>query len=181
MRLFAALSVPEHVRTLVAAARQPARDAHPELSWSHPEGWHVTLAFLGTVDHERLGEVRAALGAGVRGRPIGLALGAAARLSNRVLWLEVADDPPGEVAALGARVQSALADAGLPVDAKPVRPHLTLARARRRGSRVTDAVVGSVAPAQGAWEVGAVHLYESQLGGRGPARYTSLGEWPLAG
>src|SRR5947207_5773640 len=48
-RLFVAADVPEAVRSLLAGVREPLRESHPELRWSPPENWHVTLKFLGAV------------------------------------------------------------------------------------------------------------------------------------
>jgi RNA 2',3'-cyclic 3'-phosphodiesterase len=181
VRLFVALPIPEHVRALVEAAAAPAREAHPELTWTRPRGWHLTLAFLGDVLVDRVGAVRDTVGTVVAGGevgPVGCALAGAGRFGERALWLGVDDDPPGAIVAFGEAVQEALAAAHLPVQRRAVRPHLTLARASRRGAAVTDAVVRHVASVRGRWEVDDAELVRSHLGG-GPARYETVASWRL--
>lgn len=178
-RLFVALPVPDHVRLLAHAAAAPAADLAPELTWTRPEGWHVTLAFVGEVPDEQATAVRDAVAAAVDGSgPIELALDAAGRFGSRVLWVGVRDDPAGAVRTLGWRVQRRMAEAGLDVQRRPVHPHLTLARGSRGRREVDDAVVAAVAPVTARWEVDAVELVRS-IRGRGPARYEPVASWPL--
>ncbi len=178
-RLFVALPIPAHVRALVAAAAAPARDAAPELTWTRPEGWHVTLAFLGEVAGGAVAAVEDRLAAAVAGSaPIVCHLGDPGRFDRRALWLAVEDRPAGAIAELGAQVQRALGDAELPVAPRPVRAHLTLARAPRAGANVDDEVVAAVAPVSVEWEAAEVELVRSHLGD-GPARYEAVARWPL--
>lgn len=177
MRLFLALAVPEAVRAALDRAVAPLRGRHPELGWTRPEGWHLTVAFLGEVT-EPPGEVAEVVRPVVAAHPpVDLRLGAAGRFGDRVLWVAVIDQPSGAVAALGAALQRALADAGLPVDPKPVRPHLTLARRRRRP--VTAAVVAEVPEVAAGWRAEEVVLTRSLLGGGRPATYVPLVRLPL--
>lgn len=180
-RLFVALPVPDHVRVLVQAAAAPAREAAPDLTWTRPEGWHLTLAFLGDVAEGRVAEVERAVGqVAADGDPLRCELAGADRFDGRVLFLAVADDPSGAIAGLGEAIQGAVEDAGLPVRRKPVRPHLTLARASRSGTTVTDQVAAAVAPVAAEWDADEVALVRSHLGG-GPARYEALSAWTLGG
>lgn len=180
-RLFVALPVPDHVRLLVQAAAAPAREAAPDLTWTRPEGWHLTLAFLGDVAEDHVAEVERTVERVVAdGRPLGCELAGADRFDGRALFLAVDDDPSGAIAALGEAIQGAVEDAGLPVRRKPVRPHLTLARASRRGATVTDDVTAAVAPVAAGWDADEVALVRSHLGG-GPARYEALSAWTLGG
>jgi RNA 2',3'-cyclic 3'-phosphodiesterase len=178
-RLFVALPVPDHVRVLAQAAAAPAKDAHPELSWTRPAGWHVTLAYLGDVAVDRVPAIERSVGevVGGAGGPIACHLGAAGSCGRRALWLEVVDDPRGAVASLGAAVQSTLVAASLPVQPQEVRPHLTLARASKRGADARDAV-GEVASVTAAWEADEVALVRSHLGD-GPARYEAIATFPF--
>jgi 2'-5' RNA ligase len=178
VRLFVALLVPGHVRTLTLAAAAPARDATPGLAWTRPEGWHVTLAFLGDVSVADVADVERSVSAAVGGGPIGLRLGGAGRFGRHALWLAVDDDPAGAVASLGERIQAALTAADLPVAPRRVEPHLTLARASRRGGRIDATVVAAVAPVDARWEADDVALVRSARGA-GTARYETVRSWPL--
>lgn len=185
MRLFVALDVPDRVRDAVGTAVAPHRD-DDRVSWTRPGGWHVTLAFVGEVgedqvDGDPVEVVRAAVVAGCRAAalagPVELRTGGLVRLGRGALAVELADDPAGAVEALGAAIQSALGDAGLPVTPRAVRPHLTLARARRRRSVPATLVAAIEVPAV-TWAVDTVHVVQSHLG-KGPATYEQHAAVPL--
>lgn len=194
MRLFVAVPVPDVVRSAladaVAAWRASARGAVDAalaegLRWTRPEGWHVTVAFLGEVDEPDLDAVVAAVTAGTErfrtagdaagGAGLRLHLGAPGRFGARVLHVAVEDDPPGWLAALGEDVQAAIAQAGLPVQRREVRGHLTLARSTRQ-QRVSG--VPELEVPRGSWTA-AEALVEASRPQRGGARYETLAAVPL--
>jgi RNA 2',3'-cyclic 3'-phosphodiesterase len=177
-RLFVALPVPATVRRGLEQVREHLRERAPDLRFTRPEGWHVTLAFLGSVPAASIDEVgrvvRVAVeeaaahhgapgahptaGAGDGGRssgavgPIGLRLAGPGRFGRHVLWVAVEDDPPGAVAELGKGIQAAIAAAELPVQRQDVHPHLTLARGGRGRpvrQRHLDDLAGELAAAAG--------------------------------
>lgn len=170
MRLFVALPIPDALRAEAIEVVDDLRQRFDGLRWPRPEGWHVTLAFLGEVEPERVAEVAGVLdrvAAGVD--PFELRSAAPGRFGRGVLWLGVEDEPSGAAGALGERIQAALADAHLPVQRQEVRPHVTLARGGKR--KVTDALVAAVKAPEVAWTADRIELWSSRLGG-GPARYT---------
>jgi RNA 2',3'-cyclic 3'-phosphodiesterase len=178
VRCFVALPVPAHVRALVDAATAPAREVGTALTWTRPEGWHVTLAFLGDVPLEELDEVgRLVARVAAAAAPITCELGDVGRFGRRALWLGVDDDPAGAIARLGAALQTALVASGWLEEARAVHPHLTVARASRRGADLR-AAASAVAPVHAAWEADTVELVRSDLGD-GPARYTAIASWHL--
>jgi RNA 2',3'-cyclic 3'-phosphodiesterase len=202
-RRFVAVPVAPTVRAGLEPVVGRVRARADELSWTRAEGWHLTLAFLGRVEDDRLGEVVAAVQAGVEevgegGRVGGvggvgevaaprLALRAPGRFGPRVLWVGVAEDPDGWLRSLGARIQVAIAAAGLPVERRPVRPHLTLARGGRGRpvrDRHLDALREALAEAPevagSSWEVDEVQVWRTELT-RGPARYHVEAAVPLPG
>lgn len=183
MRLFVALEVPEAVREPLDAAVAPLRERHTDLAWTPPDGWHLTVAFLGEVFSEPediatvLAPVVAAAPAGIR-----LTLAKPGHFGRRVLWVGVRDEPLGAVAALGAAAQQALAEADLPVDLKEVRPHLTIAHARARGTGVPAPLATAVPTVQADWTARELLLIRSAPGGhRRPNRYEPLVRLPLNG
>lgn len=181
MRLFVALPVAEDARARIRDAVAPRRD-DDRVAWTRPDGWHLTLAFLGDVADDRLADVAAAVEAGVAGAgtgPVALATGRVVRLGRGALGVEVVDDPPGAAAGLGEAVQHALADADLPVQHRAVRPHLTLGRARRRRPVPGELADAIEVPATG-WTADRVEVVESVLG-RGPAAYRPVADVALAG
>lgn len=183
-RLFVALPVAPEVRAAVEAAVAPMQAREDRVAWTRPDGWHVTLAFLGTLPAGDVDEVVQVCGAAVRSAATGqlhgaaavrLRVGAPGTFGDRVAWLRVDDEPVGAVAVLGSAVQEALAAADLPVDRKPVRPHLTLARGRRR---LPAGFADQLPTVDAAWSVHRAVLVESVLG-RGPARYEEVASLPF--
>lgn len=109
--------------------------------WSWPPGarptppgkLHITLHFLGNVPTDRVATLQQALR--VAAEPFQMVL-ARPRVWNgggATAVLEPVQVPPGLVR-LHAALGQALASAGLPVEERPYRPHVTLAR-RTRGAR----------------------------------------------
>jgi RNA 2',3'-cyclic 3'-phosphodiesterase len=190
-RRFVAVSVAPAVGAALEPVVGRVRGRADELSWTRAAGWHLTLAFLGRVEDDRLGEVVAAVQTGVeaaRGAEARrLALGEPGRFGPRVLWVDVVEDPDGWLRTLGEHVQVAIAGAGLPVERRPVRPHLTLARGGR-GRPVRDrhldalreALAGAPEVAGSSWVVDEVQVWRTELT-RGPARYHVEATIPLAG
>jgi 2'-5' RNA ligase len=140
-RRFVALPVAPHVVAALDAALVPVRAAVPELRWTEPAGWHITLAFVGDLADERADDLAAAVEEAVAEHaPSPLRVTSAAVLRGTVLVVEVADVDGGAASVeLGARVQDAIATRGLPVERRTLRPHVTLARGRR--GEVSDRVL----------------------------------------
>jgi len=172
VRLFVALDLPEAAVAALARFRDAAAD--PAL-WRALDAatFHVTLAFLGQRPEDDVPEVGAVL-AGLAGRePPALALGDGLLLPpRRARVLTVAlDDATGALGALQAEVSAGLEAAGVfAPEARPFRPHVTVARLRS-GARAPRAVDAEVEPL--AFAAGAVVLYRSHVG-RGGARYEPL-------
>lgn len=182
LRLFAALEVADDVRERLAAAVGPVRGRYERLRWTPPHQWHLTIAFLGSVEEHRLAAVEEALAVAAATAParIDLRLGPVGHFGRRVLWVGVAEEPPGAVAALGEAAQRALLAAGLPVDEKPVSPHITLARPGTRGRKLPAAVTDDVPVVEAAWHVDDLVLLSSVRGGHGePNRYEVVTRFPL--
>jgi 2'-5' RNA ligase len=152
MRCFIALPLPEEARRALArsadacrAALSSSSDANGasgvkprhRISWTRPEGYHLTLAFLGEIEGAAIEAAKAALDAvsgfgvigfsfaGIGGFPLGRsarnARSAQSAASSAPLWrvLFAEIDDEGGCAALHRAVNEALAEkalrAGLPV------------------------------------------------------------------
>ena len=61
MRIFAAVVPPDDALTDLGEFLDPRRDAGPELRWTDPSLWHITLAFMADVPERRLDEVALAV------------------------------------------------------------------------------------------------------------------------
>ncbi len=182
MRLFVAVTPPPDAVDQLWSATGQVRSARPELRWSRPEQWHLTLAFLGSVEDRARVDVTERLGrAAARHAPLTLALEGAGRFGDRVLWTRVTGDVE-PLRRLAASVRAAARRARLPVEDRPYRPHLTLARGRE-GAALRPAVDALADFAGSTWTVSELHLVRSHLGA-GPDRTSQhevIERWPLTG
>jgi 2'-5' RNA ligase len=114
------------------------RPSAPSLRWVDEGRLHLTLVFLGPVDDALRPGLADRLDSVARRHPPVIAtLAGVGRFGHRVLWAGVA----GELAPLASGVRRAAGKAGIAdLDPRPLRAHLTLARAREarrpgRGAR----------------------------------------------
>lgn len=185
-RTFLALELPDAVRHALRRKIDHLGRAMPEVRWVDPAGLHLTLAFLGELDDERLdAATQAAADVAGAHAPFTLRLGGVGTFgsarSPRVIWVDVA----GERARL-LQLQAALADdlegRGFPREERPFSPHLTLARIKKP---VSDDALTALARVQRepatrlTWQIEAISVMKSELA-RPAARYTALSRWPLA-
>ena len=183
MRLFIAVPLSQELTDRAAALLPPAL---PALKRVRPELMHLTLAFLGWTPDEQLDAVVDAARAAATGhRRFDLAFAGAGRFPAsgrpRVVWLGIGQGTEA-LAALAARVTTALRADGLRFDDRPFAPHLTLARLRTDASgpearTVAAALAGLRVPELRA-PIDRIEVVESVLSPTGP-RYTARAEVPL--
>ncbi len=178
-RCFVAVPIGEALREdlRVAVDAWRARDDLAGLRWTDPDGWHVTLAFLGPTDpgsvpllSERLASVANAH------EPTSSTTGGLGGFPTpsraRVAWYGI-EDGAGRLARVAADVAAAL---GLEAT-RPLRPHLTLARARHEPVDLRPWLASASAP-RGMLAADRIELMRSHTG-RGPARYETLATMKL--
>ncbi|MCM1944921.1 MULTISPECIES: RNA 2',3'-cyclic phosphodiesterase [Streptomyces] len=183
IRVFIALAPPDDAKDELARALAPAYAAHPGMRWNRIEDWHITLAFLGELPvatvpllHHPLAELAAAR------RPLDLSLRGGGHFDSRVLWSGIAGDVPG-LHRLADDVRALVKEAGIPYEGRPLRPHLTLARARRGDLTGIPAASGVLDGFEGrSWPTARLHLVGSDYArGPAPVRYQDLVSWPFTG
>lgn len=182
-RCFVAVPLPDALRADLAAAVERWR-ADPRtagLRWADPAGLHLTLAFLGGLDPRDLPAVEEGIrSVADRCSPFVAGtgrLGAFHRAGSvRVLWYGV-ESPEGALSDLAGDLATAL---DVPLD-EPFRPHVTVARARRRPVDLRGWIEpASLEAPAGRLTVDGVQLMRSHLA-MGPARYETLASIPLIG
>jgi len=134
----------------------------------HPQDLHLTLAFLGSADAERIGAIERAA-AEVAPRAATLVLDRPGYWKhNRIVWAG-ASSPPPELEGLVLDLRRALARSGIAFDAKRFVSHVTLLRDAREPPSLP-------APEPISWKVGGFVLAgSSQRPGGG--RYEILRSW----
>lgn len=184
MRMFISLPLPEAVNEHLAEYLEPRQEAGPELRWTVPEQWHLTLAFLPEVADRNLDELLERIArATSRRKPLWLRMAGAGAFPNpaqaKVLWAGVEHDGE-ELMRLAGGVRAAAAKSGVEVGGGRYHPHLTVARLSQasdvtRWLRVLDPYAGP------SWYADEVTLVASYLGqGRGGrSRHEVLEIFPL--
>jgi 2'-5' RNA ligase len=150
VRLFLALGLPADVRDDLQRHVAAVRTTDPLL-------WHLTLVFLGDVaDPEPLlPGVRAATAASP---PLTLRLrGGGFFRRPGVLYAGLDGDVPG-LRSLAAALEEACRDAGVSLEDRPYRPHVTVARRLARDAGVLRGYAGP------AWVADEVEVVRSHLG-----------------
>ncbi|MBF0282882.1 MAG: RNA 2',3'-cyclic phosphodiesterase [Magnetococcales bacterium] len=181
LRLFVSLDPPEAARQAVMEAVQAARPLLPPgWNWSAAAKLHLTLRFIGETGASLLPEFRRILEEVAAAHPpLTLTLGGWGAFPHfarpRVLWLGVADDPPGTLVALARELARRLPGD----DAKPFQPHLTLARTQEP-PLLSPEIPDALPPVQTSWSAGEIRLLRSTLTPRGSV-YTPLHRARLGG
>ena len=175
MRAFVAMEISDEVRSALVRAQQELARSPAKVKWVAPQNIHLTLKFLGEIDAETVGPVKAALAEAAGGGPVAFTvegLGAfPPRGAPRVVWAGVSRgaDPI-------ARVQAALERAFRPLGFQAERrfvPHLTLGRVKSRqgADELRSALERRAGTGFGACTAAEVVLFESTLTPQG-AIYT---------
>jgi 2'-5' RNA ligase len=177
MRLFVALDVPpvaiDHLEAAVAAVR----DRYPDLRWVAADRRHVTLAFLGEVEERALAGLTGRLDrAAQRHHELALRFAGAGRFGSRVVWVGVHGDRE-PLSRLAQCVAAAARRAGVPVDARPHRAHVTLARGRTTSLDLRPVVADLADYAGPPWRARSFSLVRSHLGPQ--PQYEVLAGFPL--
>ena len=182
MRLFVALKIPAEVREKIAALVQELREVEPQAKWIRAENLHVTLKFIGEPGSSTAAEIGAALSKVRTSREIsgqfqGLGFFPNYYIPN-VLWTGITGAP--ELVSLAAQIDKNLSEIGIPYEARPFSPHLTLARLHEveTHDKLRAAIGKKVRIKFGSLAVREFHLVESKLKPTG-AEYTTLQSFPF--
>jgi 2'-5' RNA ligase len=190
-RLFAAVVPPvgavEHLDAFLEPRRDSARQ-DPGLRWTLAEQFHVTLAFMHSVPDHLVDEYGDRLADGLARTPVPvLRLAGPVAFPNaaetRALAVGVMPESEGAGVVLermAGRARNAAVSVGTEVDGQRFRPHLTIARLRRRADttnwvRLLETYTGPE------WAVTEVAVIASHLG-EGPGnrpRYETVADIPV--
>lgn len=191
MRLFVALDLPTAIRRELVRRYETVSAELPVAKWVSEESIHLTLAFLGELDHTAVSTLDEALEpVFARFPPMKIRIGAVGSFPEkrpaRVLWTGLETD--ADLVGLEAAVGEALSGLDLrtrdgepiyPEDPAPYVPHVTLARARDPWpewavKKLGTALEGDVLE----FDVEAGTLFESELLPTG-SRYKPVSRYPL--
>lgn len=191
LRLFIAITLPADLLQTLGDVQQRLRQRLTglPLTWTRPEGIHLTLKFLGETDPRRVEAIVARLRTvATAWQPFVVPVEGLGCFPDRrrpqVVWVGV-QDPDGALQRLAAAVDAAMADLGWEREKRPFTGHLTLARVKRDAGtderrRIGEQVAAFALPAPGLLPVQALHLMRSQLD-PGGAIYSEVAIAPFGG
>ncbi|MGW7444863.1 RNA 2',3'-cyclic phosphodiesterase [Kitasatospora sp. NPDC054795] len=181
LRVFVALAPPDDAKDELARALRPAYAGYPRLRWNRIEDWHITLAFLGEQPSTVVPLLRSALADAAASHPaLHLGLRGGGHFDQRLLWTGIDGDLEG-LHRLATDVRDLVGSCGIEFRDRPLRPHLTLARARRDDPvSVPQAAAGLAGFVGRPWRTERLHLVGSNIGrGPGPIHYRDIEAWRL--
>ncbi len=198
MRVFVGMDIDEGIRGRIAEFAREVRGFAPEVRWTEPESWHVTLKFIGERSDASVAEIEKALGS-IAAEPFDISFGGHGFFPTvkaaRVFWIGI--DAGEGLAKLARSVDERLSGIGIAKEERAFSPHLTLARggarigsgsgapSRRSGDRVNQKFVRLQERLEGRepLEFGRMagrefFLYRSQLSPKG-SRYSKIARFGL--
>ena len=179
MRCFISITLPEEIKRGMTAIQGRLRASGADVSWTRPEGIHLTLKFLGEVEEKRVPKIAAALDNAVNGiGAFSLSVSGMGtfpdRRRPRVVWIGLKEDGDSLIK-LQENVGRELVTIGFPLEKRGFTPHVTLGRIRSNRSieKLLDLIGEEKGVELNGFTVTKVHLMESQLRSTG-AIYTEL-------
>lgn len=130
-RLFAAVAFSQEEKARLAEAAQLLRGVCPSGRFIRPELLHITLHFFGETPLARLAAIEAAIRQAASAcQGFSMATGRAGlfgRDGRAVLWIGIGQGAEA-LKGLQAQLATALAGQGFPLESRPFRAHITVAR-----------------------------------------------------
>ena len=163
-RLFVAIRPPSAIRRQLLDLMEGVHAAR----WQDDDQLHLTLRFIGEVDHHKAEDIAAALGSIHHPRfEVSLnGIGSFERRGKGALWVGVA--PHDQLKALHKKVDQACLRVGIEPDSRAYMPHITIARLSRSTGPIDALVEASGGISSPAFAVDSFCLYESDLTPEGP-------------
>lgn len=136
IRCFIAIEIPDAIQSLLICAQEELKRNIRGASWVKRGNIHLTLRFLGDVAPNQISTIKNAIEkVAIRRSPFSMKIGGIGAFPNltrpRIIWAGVKTGA-NEVVAISKDIDSGLSQHGFGRDEKPFRPHLTLARVKRR-------------------------------------------------
>ncbi len=179
MRCFIAISLPEELKAKISGIQEKLKAAGADVSWTRPEGMHLTLKFFGEIEDRRIPKIEKALDMAVDGiSPFTLSVSGMGMFPDmrrpRVVWIGLKEDG-GNLLRLNKCVEEELKKIGFPPEERRFTPHTTLGRIRsnRNIEKLLRLIDEEKGIDTGGFDVSEIHLIKSELKPAG-AVYTEL-------
>lgn len=166
---FFAVKLPNETKTFLADWVEKNKETFPFQRWVHPEDYHITLAFLGFAEKDKLDAVKKQIKKVLNNQQaFSLTLHNAGTFGQkenpRIFWADTF--PSEELSNLQKKVYNQVIDSGFVLDKKPFRPHITLARKWNDKNPFNPSRLGEILRTTGdtfSFNINEVVLYETHL------------------
>ncbi|MBI5194612.1 MAG: RNA 2',3'-cyclic phosphodiesterase [Nitrospirae bacterium] len=197
MRCFISIAIPEDIKKKMSAIQERMKRSGADVSWTKPDGMHLTLKFLGEIEEKRVAKIETAMNIACAGiTPFSLQVsgigvfpppppipplnkggvgGVVSRGRHpRVMWIGL-NENGNNLIKIQRGIEYQLEEIGFPAEKRRFSPHITLGRVRsnRNLSQLSAIMDGDRNTEIGGFSVSAVHLIKSDLRPEG-ALYTEL-------
>lgn len=128
---FWAVRLPDDIKNIINEKMKPLKVVFPFKRWVHPMDYHITLAFLGSVEKERIPSLLDIMGAYIKDSPsFSLQMTGLGVFGNatapRIFWVSVNQEEM--LYSLHKNVTIACKSAGFLLESRSYNPHITIAR-----------------------------------------------------
>ena len=187
IRAFLAIDPPENILQAMSRLQEKLkREISGRISWTKPQGQHLTLKFFGDISTDDVKNICSAVQNRVTSEPslnlkiekLGVFPGARRPL---VIWCGVTGDVEN-LSVLQRKLDSDFAGIGFPGENRPFRAHLTIGRIKDPSglTGISEALTKYNAFAAGEFICTKLILFQSRLSPQG-AIYSKLAEFALGG
>lgn len=183
MRLFIGVPLGEPASAALDNWAKQSRSHWTFSRWVHPADYHITLQFLGDTPESKLGPLLEGLNrTAARSAPFRLALGGWGTFglpeSPRVLWAAV-DGDIDRLHELHHQILETTAPLGFMPEARPYRPHITLARKYKGTAPWDRSMLEADTSGAAEWTADRFCLFRTHM--QATPMYERLGEFRLSG
>ncbi len=186
VRSFIAIEIPPSLRNLLENLQRDLKKADGDVRWVRPEGIHLTLKFLGSIEKGEVEKISRTLESiATAWRPFELnfhGLGCFPRFrSPRVIWVGL-NQGVGSITSLQHAIEESLAKEGFAREDRSFTPHLTIGRVRSQKGKepLLRAIEMKKDVALGGFWTREITFFRSELHPKG-AIYTKMGIFPMKG
>jgi len=187
IRAFLAIDPPENILQAMSRLQEKLkREISGRISWTRPQGQHLTLKFFGDISSEDVKNICTAVQKRVVSEPpLNLKIEKMGVFPDarrpRVLWCGVTGDTE-KLSIFQKQLDSDFAGIGFPGEDRPFQAHLTLGRIKdsRDVMGMSEALTKYSAFSAGEFNCTELILFQSRLTPQG-AIYTKLAEFTLGG
>jgi len=187
IRAFLAIELPEDILQAISRLQEKLkREISGRISWTRPQGQHLTLKFFGDISVEDVKKICSAVqNRIVSGQSLNLKIEKLGVFPDarrpQVIWCGVTGDVE-KLTTLQKQLDSDFAGISLPPEDRPFQAHLTLARIKDSHglAGINEALTKYSSFAAGEFSGKELILFQSKLSPQG-AIYTKLAEFALSG